>query len=386
MPWRRPPGPTTPAPETAAEPNPTGAHPTVPRTDIGTGTDTDTDTEVIRRSETGWDERHFPDGVPVITLDMSADERAGPEMGSRARTRFAPDRQLSLRMLATMFLLGLLYVVFVAVLLALLHSWILVVAIAGVLLVAQYWYSDKIALFAMHGKLVTAQQQPHLHGILDRLCATADMPKPALALSALDLPNAFATGRSPDHAVLCVTAGLMRRLDDDELEAVLAHELSHIAHRDVAVITIASFLGVLAGLVVRFAFYSTLIGGRGRQSNPAFLAMIAVLMLVSAGVYTISFLLIRMLSRYRELAADRAGALLTGRPSHLAAALLKLDGAAARIPVRDLRTAQAFNAFFITPAHGARTGRLSGLLSTHPSLQQRLDQLGELATQLGDTR
>ena len=307
-------------------------------------------------------------------------------MSSKARTRFSPDRQLSVRMLATMFLLGLLYVVFVAALLAVLHSWILVVVIAGALLAAQYWYSDKIALFAMRGHVVTASEQPKLHGIVDRLCATADMPKPALAVSELDLPNAFATGRNPDHAVLCVTTGLMRRLDDDELEGVLAHELSHIAHRDVAVITIASFLGVLAGLVVRFAFYGALFGGRGRQTNPAFLAMITVLMLVSAAVYTASFLLIRTLSRYRELAADRSGALLTGRPSHLASALLKLDSAAVRIPVRDLRTAQSFNAFFITPVHGSRTGRFSGLLSTHPSLQQRLDQLGELATRLGDTR
>jgi heat shock protein HtpX len=305
-------------------------------------------------------------------------------MSSRAHTRFSPDRQLSARMLVTMFLLGLLYVGFIAVLLALLRSWALVIVIAAGLLAVQYWYSDKIALFAMHGHLVTPEQQPHLHGIVDRLCAAADMPKPRLALSDLDLPNAFAAGRSPDHAVLCVTAGLVRRLDDDELEGVLAHELSHIAHRDVAVITIASFLGVLAGLVARFAFYSTLIGGRGRQSNPAFLAVLAAVVAVSVTVYTVSFVLIRTLSRYRELAADRSGALLTGRPTHLASALLKLDSAAARIPVRDLRTAQAFNAFFITPVQGSRKGGLSLLLSTHPSLQQRLDQLGELATRLGD--
>jgi len=305
-------------------------------------------------------------------------------MSSRARTRFSSDRQLSARMLVTMFLLGLLYVGFIAVLLALLRSWALVIVIAAGLLVVQYWYSDKIALFAMHGRLVTPEQQPHLHGILDRLCAAADMPKPGLALSNLDLPNAFAAGRNPNHAVLCVTSGLVRRLDDDELEGVLAHELSHIAHRDVAVITIASFLGVLAGLVARFAFYSTLLGGRGRQSNPAFLAVVSALVVVSVAVYTASFLLIRTLSRYRELAADRAGAMLTGRPTHLASALLKLDSAAARIPVRDLRTAQAFNAFFITPAQGSRKGGLSLLLSTHPSLQQRLDQLGELATRLGD--
>jgi heat shock protein HtpX len=301
------------------------------------------------------------------------------------RTRFPPDRQLNARMLATMFLLAMLYAVFVAALLLLLGSWILAVVVIGAMVAAQYWFSDKIALFAMRGQLVSPSERPELHAIVDRLCATADMPKPALAVSALDLPNAFATGRSPDHAVLCVTTGLIRRLDAAELEAVLAHELSHIAHRDVAVITVASFLGVLAGMVVRFGFYSTLLGGRGRTGNPAFLAAIAVLTLVSAAVYTLSFLLIRTLSRYRELAADRAAGMLTGRPSDLARALTTLDSSLSRIPVRDLRTAQSFNALFITPAHGSRSG-LRGMLSTHPSLQRRLEQLAELGSALGENR
>jgi len=304
-------------------------------------------------------------------------------MSNRARTRFSPDRQLSARMLATMFLLGLLYAAFGALLLDLLGSWTVVVAIAAALLAAQYWFSDKIALFALHGHVVAPADQPRLHGIVDRLCATADMPKPALALSAIDLPNAFATGRNPGHAVLCVTTGLMRRLDDEELEGVLAHELSHIAHRDVAVITAASFLGIVAGLIARFAFYGALLGGRGRQGNPALLAFISILMAVSAAVYAISLLLIRTLSRYRELAADRAGALLTGRPSQLAAALTKLDTPGARIPTRDLRTAQAFNAFFFVPARRGAPTPLSGLLSTHPSLQRRLDQLAAISTELG---
>jgi len=303
-------------------------------------------------------------------------------MSRRARTRFPLDRQLTARMLATMFLLGLLYAVFVVVLLAVLGSWIWVVVIAAALLISQYWYSDKIALFAMRGRVVTAEEKPHLHAIVDRLCAAADMPKPALAVSATSLPNAFATGRSPQHAVLCVTNGLTSRLDDAELEAVLAHELSHIAHRDVAVITIASFLGVLAGLLVRFAFYGALLRGRGR-GNPAILGVVLMLMMVSAGVYAVSFLLIRTLSRYRELAADRSGAMLTGRPSDLARALTTLDTSMSRIPTKDLRTAQAFNAFFITPVGGPRAG-FSGLLSTHPSLDKRLEQLAELATQLGE--
>jgi len=281
------------------------------------------------------------------------------------------------------FLLGLLYVAFAAALFALLRAWLPVVLIAAALLFAQYWFSDKVALFAMHGRLVTPAEQPRLHAVVDRLCAAADMAKPGVAIADTDLPNAFATGRDPRHAVLCVTAGLLRRLDEDELEAVLAHELSHVAHRDVAVITVASFLGVLAGLLVRLTFYGALFGGRGRQSNPAFLAMIMALMLVSAAVYALSFVLIRTLSRYRELAADRGGAMLTGRPSALAAALTKLAGASARIPTKDLRTVQAFNAFFITPVGGTQ-GRLSGLLSTHPNLEVRLRKLADLAAALGE--
>ncbi|WP_198359651.1 M48 family metalloprotease, partial [Streptomyces fildesensis] len=170
--------------------------------------------------------------------------------------------QLTARMVVTMFLLGLVYVAFIAALIVLLKSVVLVIVIAAGLLVAQFWFSDRIALYSMHGHLVSREEQPELHGVIDRLCATADMPKPQVAISEMDLPNAFATGRNADHAVVCVTTGLLRRLETDELEGVLAHELSHVAHRDVAVITIASFLGVIAGLIVRFAFYSQLFGGR----------------------------------------------------------------------------------------------------------------------------
>jgi len=296
------------------------------------------------------------------------------------RTRFQPDRQLNARMLLTLFLLGLLYVAFAAALIVLLKSVVLVVVIAGGLLFAQYWYADKIALFAMRAHPVTAEQQPQLHGILDRLCATADMPKPGIAVADTDLPNAFATGRNSEHAVICVTTGLLRRLDEEELNGVLAHELSHVAHRDVAVITIASFLGVLAGLLVRFAFYSQLLG-RGRR-NQNVLAVMAAVMLVSATVYVVSLLLIRALSRYRELAADRSAALLTAKPSALASALTKLDGDIARIPVKDLRTAQAFNAFFFTPASKKPTGARR-FLATHPPLDQRLEQLAAISRELG---
>lgn len=294
------------------------------------------------------------------------------------RSRFEPDRQLTARMGLTLFLLGLLYVAFMAALIVLLKSWVLVVVIAAAMLGAQYWYSDRIAMYAMRGRLVSREEQPQLHGILDRLCASADMPKPRLAVSDMDMPNAFATGRNADHAVLCVTTGLQRRLEPEELEGVLAHELSHVAHRDVAVITIASFLGVIAGLIVRFAFYSQMFGGR-RDQNTA--VVFLGVMGVSALVYAISFVLIRALSRYRELAADRAAALLTGRPSALASALTRLESDIARIPTKDLRTAQAFNAFYFIPALGA--GAVVGrLFSTHPTLEQRLDQLAKISEQL----
>ncbi|CAN5194321.1 zinc metalloprotease HtpX [soil metagenome] len=297
-----------------------------------------------------------------------------------ARTRFAPDRQLSTRMVVTMFLLGLLYVAFVGVLLAVAKSAVVALLIAAGFLVFQYFASDRIALFAMGGKEVDARQAPGLHAIVDRLCALADMPKPRVAIADVDMPNAFATGRNPSHAVVCVTTGLMRRLDEPEVEAVLAHELSHVAHRDVAVMTIASFLGIAAGLVTRFAFYSSMFGGgRDREGGAP---VILVVMLVSIVVYAISFLLTRALSRYRELSADRAGAILIGRPSTLASALTKVSGQMSRIPSRDLRRAEPLNAFFFTPAL-SKDFSLSTLFSTHPSLPRRLEQLSRLENELG---
>ncbi|MEU9917197.1 zinc metalloprotease HtpX [Streptomyces sp. NPDC051001] len=296
------------------------------------------------------------------------------------RSRFRSDRRLTVRMTVTLFLLGLLYVAFVAALIVLLRSWVLVLVIAAGMLGAQYWFSDRVALFAMRGRVVEREEYPELHGVVDRLCALADMPKPVVAVSDIDMPNAFATGRNPDHAVVCVTTGLLRRLEPAELEGVLAHELSHVAHKDVAVITVASFLGVLAGLIVRFAFYSQVFSGRKDQNTAV---VFAGVMGVSAAVYALSFLLIRALSRYRELAADRAAAQLTGRPSALASALTKVSGDIARIPSKDLRTAQAFNAFYFTPALGSEPG-IARLFSTHPSLEQRLDELGRISTELGE--
>lgn len=301
------------------------------------------------------------------------------------KTRFQPDRGLSTRMAVTAFLLGLLYVVFTAVLIALTRSFAVAIVIAGGMLFAQYWFSDRIALYAMRGRIVSPEEAPELHGVVDRLCALADMPKPRVAIADTDVPNAFATGRNPSTAVVCATTGILRRLDTDELEGVLAHELSHVAHRDVAVMTIASFLGVLAGMITRFGLYAGMFGGygsrdRNRNDNAALVLLTVVL--VSAVVYALSFLLTRALGRYRELSADRSGALLTGQPSSLASALVKVSGEMARIPSRDLRQAEAFNAFFFAPAL-APGFSLSSLFATHPPLEARLDQLAGIARELG---
>jgi heat shock protein HtpX len=280
-----------------------------------------------------------------------------------------------------MFLIGLLYVVFAGVLVVLLRgSWPLILIIAAGVFIVQFWFSDRIASFGMGAREVTPEQAPRLHGAVDRLCALADMPKPRVALADTDVPNAFATGRSPNRAVLCATTGLMRRLEPEELEGVLAHELSHVAHRDVAVITIASFLGVVAGVVTRVGLWGGLRRAGGRDSNTAILMIIVPL--VSAVVYVISFLLTRLLSRYRELSADRAAALLTGRPSALASALTKVTGQMARIPTEDLRRVEPFNAFFFAPAISSRES-LYNLLSTHPTLERRLERLGRISAELG---
>ncbi|MFB4194315.1 zinc metalloprotease HtpX [Streptomyces carpaticus] len=296
-----------------------------------------------------------------------------------ARTRFAPDRGLTQRMVTTMFLIGLLYVVFVGVLIALLgKAWPLIVLIAGGLFVVQFWFSDRIAAYSMGAREVTPEQAPELHGAVDRLCALADMPKPKVAIADTDVPNAFATGRSRHKSLVCVTTGLLRRLEPDELEGVLAHEMSHVAHRDVAVMTIAGFLGVLAGLITRMALWGGL--GRARGNNNQNIALLLI-PLISAVVYVISYLLTRLLSRYRELAADRAAALLTGRPSALASALTKISGQMARVPTRDLRQAEPFNAFYFAPAISGES--MSNLLSSHPTLEKRLDQLGRISAELG---
>ncbi len=302
------------------------------------------------------------------------------------------DRGLTSRMFLTGFLLVLLYGLVVGILIAIGLSYVIVLVIAFALIFCQYWFSAKIAMYAMHAKEVTPEQAPELHGVVDRLCALADMPKPKVGIATTDIPNAFATGRSPKSSVVCVTSGLLRRLDEPEVEAVLSHELSHVAHRDVAVMTIASGLGMIAGLMTRVLFYSELFGGgRGGGNNNQNQAGIEmIVLLVSVVVYFISFLLTMALSRYRELAADRSGAILIGRPSLLASALVKITGDMGRIPTKDLRAAEPFNAFFFTPAvaNGGTQGAGGGfsfgnLFRTHPTLEKRLAQLDSLERQLG---
>jgi heat shock protein HtpX len=302
-----------------------------------------------------------------------------------ARTRFAPDRGLTNRMLVTMFLIGLLYVVFVGALIVLLKgAWPIVLIVAGALFIAQFWFSDKIAAFSMGAHEVTPEEFPELHGAVDRLCALADMRKPRVAVAQSDVPNAFATGRNDKNAVVCVTTGLLRRLEPAELEGVLAHELSHVAHKDVMVMTIAGFLGVLAGVITRVGLQFGMFGGfdrrDSRDDNSGMIMLVVIA--VSAVAYAISFLLTRMLSRYRELSADRSAALLTGRPSALASALTKVTGQMAAIPTQDLRRAQPFNAFYFAPALKPSEA-MSNAFSTHPTLEKRLEQLGRITAELG---
>jgi heat shock protein HtpX len=315
-----------------------------------------------------------------------------------ARTRYAPDRGLTARMTATMFLLGLVFVAFVAAIIgigAATHASdgvivLFAVVLAGGFAIGSLFYSDKIALSTARAVEVSPQQAPELHGIVDRVCALADMPKPRVAISNTPLPNAFATGRNADKAVLCVTTGLMNRLNTEELEGVIAHELSHVAHKDVQVMTIASFLAIVAGLLIRFSFYGELFGGgrgRGNNNNGSAAYLFLIIMAVSIVVYAISFVLIRTLSRYRELAADRSGALLTGQPSALKSALIKVTGDMSRIPTRDLRTAEPLNAFFFAPAMHMTGGKsLSTIFSTHPSLERRLAELDKVQRQLSQAR
>lgn len=295
-----------------------------------------------------------------------------------ARTRFRPDSGLTWRMGGVGLGLGALYVAFGVVLIYFSGSAVLGIVIALGMAVGQWWFSDRLALASIGGKEVSPDQAPELHAMIDRLCVLADMPKPRVAVAVTDMPNAFATGRTPAHSVVCVTTGIMQRLDAEELEGVLAHELAHVAHRDVSVMTVASSLGLLAGFITRWGFY---LGGGNRNNNGGGLPFIVVFV-VSMAVYFLSFLLTRALSRYRELSADRSGAFLTGRPSALASALTKISGDMSRIPNEDLRDAQALSAFFFAPAISRES--ITAMFATHPSLEKRLEQLARVGAELSE--
>ena len=293
-------------------------------------------------------------------------------------TTFGRDTGLQIRMTVTMFLLGAVYVALVVALLAAGASAALVAIIAGGLALLNLFASDKLALAAMGARVVSPAEAPQLHAMIERLCVQADLPKPKIAVAQTRMPNAFAIGRSPKSATVCATTGIMELLSPAELEGVMAHELTHVQNRDVLVMTLAGFFATIAAYIVQFGFF---FGGGGSygddDDNPSFL----VLFLVSIGVYVISFFLMQALSRYREFAADRGAAIITGRPSALASALVKISGGMQRIPQQDLRTAGELQAFFIAPI-GKRIG---GLFSTHPPIEKRLAALQRLEAQLQGT-
>jgi len=303
------------------------------------------------------------------------------------RRNFGRDRGLTLRMLATGGLLGLLYVGFAVVLFSVLKVGLapMLVIVIG-LAVVQYWTSDKLALAASGAKIVTQEQAPELHAMVERLCAMADLPKPRIAVVDSDVPNAFATGRNPKHAVVAVTTGLWRRLEPQEIEGVLAHELSHVANRDVLIMTVASFFAMLAALITRFGFYFGMFGGfgggnRNNNNNQGGVPIWLIIFAVSVVTYAISYVLIRTLSRYREYAADRGSALMTGAPEHLMSALQKIASGITTIPQRDLREVAGMNAFFIVPTNWRQ--QMGELFMDHPPLEKRLAALAAIAREMG---
>ena len=292
-------------------------------------------------------------------------------------TSFGKDTGLQARMLLTMFLLGAVYVVLIAVLFAAGASGVTILVVAGGLLVVQYFTSDKLALRAVGAHEVSPQEAPELHAMIERLCVQADLPKPKVAVMPSSMPNAFAMGRSKKSATVCATTGIMELLSPAELEGVLAHELTHVVNRDVAIMTLASFFASLAAMIVQFGFFFG--GSDDDDDGPGILGLI----LVSLAVYIVSFLLMNALSRYREYAADRGAAVITGRPSALASALMKISNGMQRVPQQDLRAHAEMNAFYIFPA-GAKDS-LYNVFSTHPPIEKRIAALERIEAQLQGT-
>lgn len=294
------------------------------------------------------------------------------------RKAYGRDRGLSARMFTTMFLLGALYVAFFAFMVSFFDvPFGFALVLLGGLAFLQYYTSDKIALAASRAKVVTPEQAPELHAMVDRLCAMADLPKPKVAVIPTDVPNAFATGRNPKNSAVAVTEGLWRRLEPREIEGVLAHELAHIGNRDVAIMTVASFFAMVAAFITRMAVWSGMLGRSREGGAPVFLIVLAV----SIVTYVISYVLILALSRYREFAADRGAALMTGAPEQLMSALQKIASQITRIPQRDLRELEGMNAFYIVPTNVKQS--IGQLFMTHPPLEKRLERLGAIAAEMG---
>lgn len=288
-----------------------------------------------------------------------------------------PDWGLRFRMGATIFLLFALYIAFAGVLSQFAGLGTMVV-VMGVFLAGQLFFSDRLALLSMGASEVSAEEYPELHATVGRLAQQADLPKPSIAVADSRVPNAFATGRSPSSATVAVTTGIVETLSQKELEGVLAHELAHVKNRDVMVMTIASFLSTVAFLVVRWGWLFS--GGRGGNDEGG--APVIVAIVVSLVVWVVSFLLTRVLSRYREFAADRGGAVITGRPSALASALTKISGGMNQVPEKDLRQQAEMSAFFIIPIKSGVVGRL---FSTHPSTEQRIERLRSMEREMEST-
>jgi len=297
-----------------------------------------------------------------------------------ARGRIGTDIGLSLRMFLTMALLAAVYTFFMWVLWSAGAGPVFIIAVAAVMLGFQYFYSDRLVLWSMKARIVGPGEEPQLHAMLERLAAQADLPTPKLAIVDTMMPNAFATGRNQKNSVVAVTRGLVHRLDPQEVEAVIAHELAHIKHRDVALMTLAGFFATVASMIVQNYYYLMMFGGMGGRRDDRNGNAAALVWVVSLLVWLISYFLIRALSRYREFAADRGAAIITGQPANLMSALTKISGAVSRIPEQDLRRVEGMNAFFIIPA--LRRGGLSELFSTHPSLERRLANLRRIEQEM----
>jgi heat shock protein HtpX len=287
--------------------------------------------------------------------------------------KWGSDLGLSARMVLTMILLGLVYVAFIGIILLYVQNIAVIVVFVALFLGAQYYFSDRVVLATSGAHIVSEDEAPELHSAIERLCAMADLPKPKVAIAKSAVPNAFATGRNQNHAVVAVTSSLLQRLDEPEVEAVLAHELSHVKNRDMLVMTIASFVTTIAGFLMRFWFFMGV--GGNRRDNNIFLFFIAL-----AAIWITSFLITRALSRYREYAADRGSAIITAHPANLASALLKISGYIERVPTEDIRKVEGISQFFIIPA--ISRGSVLNIISTHPPIEKRIERLRQMEAQL----